>query len=57
MPFIQDLMEQCQDVPMDLADEELVTTAEALGVRRIFSLDSDFYLYPWSGTQAFEVIL
>ena len=50
-------MEQCQDVPMDLADEELVTAAKALGVRRIFSLDSDFYLYPWRGTQAFEVIL
>ncbi len=53
---IQDLMEQYQDVPMDLADEELVAAAEALGTRRIFTLDSDFYVYPWRGTQAFEVI-
>ena len=41
---------------MDLADEELVTTSEALGVRHIFSLDSDFYVYRWRGTEAFEVI-
>ena len=55
MPFIQDLMEQCQDLPMDFADDSLVTTAEALGVRRIFTLDSDFYVYRWRGIEAFEV--
>ena len=49
-------MEQYQDVPMDLADEELVAAAEALGTRRIFTLDSDFYVYRWLGTEAFEVI-
>ncbi len=49
-------MEQYQDVPMDLADEELVAAAEALETRRIFTLDSDFYVYRWRGTEAFEVI-
>ena len=48
-------MEQYQDVPMDLADTSLVA-AEALRVRRIFTLDSDFYTYRWRGTEAFEVI-
>ena len=41
---------------MDLADASLVTAAEALEVRRIFSLDSDFYVYARRGTEAFEVI-
>ncbi len=49
-------MEQYQDPPMDLADTTLVAAAEALEVRDIFTLDSDFYVYPWRGTQAFEVI-
>lgn len=55
MLFIQGLMEQCQDVPIDLANEDLVTATEALGVRRIFTLDSDFYVYRWRGIEAFEV--
>ena len=49
-------MEQYQDVPMNLADEELVAAAEALEVRRIFLLDSDFYVYCWRRIEAFEVI-
>ena len=53
---IQDLMEQYQDVPMDLADTTLVAAAEVLEVKRIFSLDSDFYVYARRGTEAFEVI-
>jgi predicted nucleic acid-binding protein len=39
------LMEQYQDRPMDLADASLIVAAERLGVRRIFTLDSDFYIY------------
>ena len=53
---IQDLMEQYQDVPMDLTDASPNAAAEALEVRRIFTLDSNFYVYPRRGTQAFEVI-
>ncbi|WP_250126644.1 PIN domain-containing protein [Chroococcidiopsis sp. CCMEE 29] len=51
-----ELMEQYQDVPMDLADASLVAAAEILGMRRIFTLDSDFYVYRLHGTEAFEVI-
>lgn len=39
------LMEKYQDRPMDLADASLVAAAEHLGLRRIFTLDSDFYIY------------
>src|SRR5579883_2636954 len=39
-----ELMEQYRDRPMDLADASLVTTAEVLGITRIFTLDSrDFH--------------
>lgn len=39
------LMEKYKDRPMDLADASLVAAAERLGLRRIFTLDSDFYIY------------
>ena len=39
------LMEKYQDRPMDLADASLIVAAERLGTRRIFTLDSDFYIY------------
>ena len=50
------LMEQYSDTPMDLADASLVTTAEALNLTRIFTLDSDFYVYRINGTNALEVV-
>ena len=53
---MQELMEQYQNVPMDLADASLVAAPEALGMRRIFTLDSDFYVYRLHGTEAFEVL-
>jgi predicted nucleic acid-binding protein len=39
------LMARYLDTPMDLADASLVAAAEVLGLRRIFTLDSDFYAY------------
>lgn len=39
------LMEQYHDTPMDLADASLVATAETLNLTRIFTMDSDFYVY------------
>jgi len=39
------LMLRYQDTLMDLADASLVATAETLGIRQIFTLDSDFYVY------------
>jgi len=50
------LMEQYRDTPMDLADASLVAAAETRNLRRIFTLDSDFYVYRLHGTHAFEVV-
>ncbi len=41
-----ELMERYADHPMDLADASLVTAAEALGTRRVFTIDrKDFETY------------
>ena len=53
---IQELMLQYNDTPMDIADAALVSAAEALGHSRIFTLDSDFYVYLRNGREPFEVI-
>lgn len=50
------LMEQYKDTPMDFADASLVTAAEQLELKRIFTLDSDFYVYRINGKTAFDVI-
>ena len=52
---MRQLMEQYRDTPMDLADASPVATAEALSLRRIFTLDSDFYVYRINTTGVFEV--
>jgi predicted nucleic acid-binding protein len=46
---MQTLMEKYHDTPMDLADASLVAAAEALDLKRIFTLDSDFYVYRRNG--------
>ena len=38
-----ELMEQYADHPMDLADASIVTAAEALGSRRVFTIDRDYF--------------
>lgn len=48
------LMEKYSDTPMALADASLVAAAERLGVKRIFTLDSDFDVYRFRGRQRFE---
>lgn len=53
---IMDLMEQYRDRPMDLADATLVAAAETLETRRVFTLDSDFYIYRPRQSGAFEVV-
>lgn len=41
-----ELMEQYADHPMDLADASLVTAAEAIGTRQVFTIDrKDFAVY------------
>jgi len=50
------LLKQYQDMPMDLADGSLVAAAEALGLTRVFTLDSDFKFYRWTGKRKSEIL-
>jgi uncharacterized protein len=51
-----DLMAQYQDTPMDLADASLVVVAESRTLRRVFTTDSDFYVYRLADGSALEVV-
>lgn len=50
------LMEKYKDLPMDLADASLVAVAESQKIKRIFTLDSDFFVYRLYDKDAFDVI-
>jgi len=50
------LMAQYRDTPMDLADASLVAVAESQGLRRVFTIDSDFYVYRLADGSALEVV-
>ena len=50
------LMKKYKDVPMDLADASLVAIAENRSIRRVFSLDKDFFVYRLSDGSALEVV-
>lgn len=50
------LMEKSRDAPMDIADATLVAVAEARGLKRVFTLDSDFGVYRFGGREAFELV-
>jgi predicted nucleic acid-binding protein len=50
------LMEKYHDTPMDLADASVVAVAESLTLRRVFTLDRDFYIYRLADGTALEVI-
>ncbi len=51
-----ELMSIYQDKPMDLADASLIALAETAGYVRIFSIDSDFYVYRLADGTALEVV-
>ena len=51
-----ELMEQYTDHPMDLADASLVVVAESRTLRRVFTTDSDFYVYRLADGSALEVV-
>lgn len=55
-PRMQSLMERYRDRPMDLADASLVAAAETRDEKRIFTIDSDFFIYQWRDRQPFDVI-
>ncbi len=50
------LMGKYKDQSMDLADASLIVAAEGLRMQRIFTLDSDFYIYRLSDGSALECI-
>lgn len=50
------LMHSYADRPMDLADATLVTLAERRGLRRIFTLDSDFQAYRLRNRRHLEIL-
>lgn len=50
------LMARYQNVPMDAADASLVAVAESRGILRLFTLDSDFYVYRLSDNSVLEVV-
>jgi hypothetical protein len=51
---MSELMEIYRDRPMDLADAPIVA-AEHLGMRRLFTLDRDFYIYRLADGSALDV--
>jgi uncharacterized protein len=53
---IQTLMEKYKDVPMDLADASIVALAEASGLKQVFTLDTDFYVYRIADKDSFDVV-
>jgi uncharacterized protein len=53
---VRELMEQYQDTPMDCADASLVALAELKGLRTVFTLDRDFYIYRIHGKDTFDVV-
>lgn len=50
------LMRKYSDTPMDFADASLVAASETLEQRRVFTMDSHFYVYRQRQGQAFEVV-
>ena len=50
-----DLMRKYQDTPMDLADSSLIAMAESRSIRRVFTLDEEFYIYVLADGSALEV--
>lgn len=53
---METLMEEYSDSPMDFADASLIATAEAKGLRRIFTLDSHFHAYKPRHVKGLDVI-
>lgn len=53
---MHDLMKKYQDTPMDLADASLIALAEQRRLKRVFTVDSDFYIYRLSDGSMLEVI-
>ena len=54
---VRALMKRYARVPMDFADACLVSLADTFDTGRILTLDSDFHVYRWRRTRAFELLV
>ena len=52
--WAESYMETYADRPCDLADASLLALAETLSLRRVFTLDGDFYIYVLSDGDVLE---
>lgn len=50
------LMGKYQNVPMDLADASLMAVAESRNVRRLFTIDDDFFVYRLANGSMLEIV-
>ena len=50
------LMAKYTNVPMDLADASIVAVAEHRGIRRLFTIDNDFFIYRLADNSVLEVV-
>ena len=53
---MDELMRQYDNRLMDLADASLIAAAESLSLRRVFTIDEDFYIYRLADGSALEVV-
>lgn len=53
---IRELMRQFSDLPMDFADATIVTLAERLVIKTVFTLDHHFRIYRPRGFDLFDVV-
>jgi uncharacterized protein len=51
------LMGKYHDLPMDIADASLVVVAQHLRLRKILTLDKDFFVYRLEGGSAFQTLV
>jgi len=42
--------------PLNFADASIVAAAEVLGIKTLFSLDSDFHIYRLYGREPFTIV-
>ena len=50
------LMQQYRNVPMDLADASLVAVVESRNIRKLFTIDSDFFIYLLADGSVHDVV-
>ncbi len=43
--YMDGLMAKYKNVPMDLADASKVAVADKRGIRQVFTIDGDFFIY------------